>query len=264
MARTGKPAGTQLYERIVGTTAGAICLGLIIFLVVRNQPFADPTLALLTRVIVSLVAAVFGATLPGFLNLQWNAGGLGLRAGGALALFVLTFLVTPQVISPNGCVNGVQIGSDGKPTTQQTCGTPSQVADTVLDSLRKTRLALQEMQDAKVEGLGFFLDRYSSDPSAENWAPVPEAAGQVHDLLKKALAVVGQYQSYMKVELGETPRITEQLYGRLPLILKLEAQKDPPGAEDARASLEELGALNAAMQQELDALEQQVKARTTT
>jgi hypothetical protein len=52
----------------------------------------------MTRIILSLSVAVLGATVPGFLNVGWSAKGFAVRAGGALALFVLTFLLTPQVV----------------------------------------------------------------------------------------------------------------------------------------------------------------------
>jgi hypothetical protein len=47
---------------------------------------------------LSLSIAVLGATVPGFLNVGWSGRGLAIRAGGALALFVLTFLLTPQIV----------------------------------------------------------------------------------------------------------------------------------------------------------------------
>jgi hypothetical protein len=38
-----------------------------------------------------------GATIPGFLDMSWSGLGLAVRAGGALALFVLTFTYTPDL-----------------------------------------------------------------------------------------------------------------------------------------------------------------------
>jgi len=40
---------------------------------------------------------VLGATIPGFLQVDYNGQGMSIRAGGALALFVLTFFGTPHV-----------------------------------------------------------------------------------------------------------------------------------------------------------------------
>jgi hypothetical protein len=50
------------------------------------------------RIVLALAMAVFGATVPGFLNVGWRGGGLVVRAGGALALFVLTLVFTPTVL----------------------------------------------------------------------------------------------------------------------------------------------------------------------
>src|SRR5207244_1335958 len=73
-------------------------IGLSGYLIVRNEPFADANLVVVTRVILSLAVAVLGATVPGFLNIGWTGKGVVVRAGGALALFLLTYRVTPEVL----------------------------------------------------------------------------------------------------------------------------------------------------------------------
>jgi hypothetical protein len=71
--------------------------GLAVFLLVRNQPIADLKLFFILRLVLSFSAAAFGATIPGFLDLRWSGGGLIVRAGGALALFLLTYVYTPAL-----------------------------------------------------------------------------------------------------------------------------------------------------------------------
>src|SRR5882762_9860069 len=88
------------WERVTAAIAAATILLLVVFLVIRNQPFNDPNLVVLTRIVLSLAIAVFGATVPGFLNVDWSLNGMVVRAGGALALFVLSFIATPHVITP--------------------------------------------------------------------------------------------------------------------------------------------------------------------
>ena len=39
-----------------------------------------------------------GATIPGMLSVDFSKGGMAIRAGGALALFVITYLLTPAII----------------------------------------------------------------------------------------------------------------------------------------------------------------------
>jgi hypothetical protein len=90
------------WERVAAVLAAALILGLVAFLVVRNEPFADPNLVVLVRTILSLAVAVLGGTIPGFLRVGWTVRGAVVRAGGALALFALTFLFTPQVMPSLG------------------------------------------------------------------------------------------------------------------------------------------------------------------
>jgi hypothetical protein len=49
--------------------------------------------------------AILGASVPGFLHITWTGGGLIVRAGGSLALFVLTFVYTPNVLPIGGLGN---------------------------------------------------------------------------------------------------------------------------------------------------------------
>ena len=91
--------GATSFERIAATCAALVVVGLVVFLLIRNEPIADPRLFLALRVILSLGAAVLGATIPGFLEVGWTGSGLAIRAGGALALFLLTFLYTPDLVT---------------------------------------------------------------------------------------------------------------------------------------------------------------------
>lgn len=60
------------------------------------------------RVVIALAAASFGATVPGFLNVNLPVWGKGaIAAGGALALFVIIFNINPPEILPTN--NNVEI-----------------------------------------------------------------------------------------------------------------------------------------------------------
>jgi heme A synthase len=100
-ARSTNPASPQ-FDRIAATCAALIIVGLAVFLLVRNEKIADPQLFFVMRVVLSFSTAVLGATIPGFLEVGWSGRGLAIRAGGALALFVLTFLYTPDLITKQG------------------------------------------------------------------------------------------------------------------------------------------------------------------
>jgi hypothetical protein len=99
----------QSFDRIAVTVAALVIVGLAVFLLVRNQPIADPKLFFVFRVVLSLSAATLGASIPGFLNLRLSGGGLLVRAGGALALFVLTFVYTPDLVKDQDAGTGIQI-----------------------------------------------------------------------------------------------------------------------------------------------------------
>ena len=86
------------WEKAVGYGAAALVLGLVVYLVVRNEPFADPNLVVFTRIVLGVAVAALGATIPGFLHVDWAVKGVTIRAAGALALFVLAFLFTPAVV----------------------------------------------------------------------------------------------------------------------------------------------------------------------
>ena len=113
MRRTTINPPSPLFDRIAATGAALVIVGLAAFLLIRNQPIADPRLFLVLRVVVSFSAAALGATIPGFLELGWRGRGLAVRAGGALALFVLTFVNTPDLVTEQA-ERGPQIRQESK------------------------------------------------------------------------------------------------------------------------------------------------------
>lgn len=102
----------QVWEKILAFFSAGLILFTALFLVIRNKSFADPNLVVLMRTLVSFAVAVIGAVIPGFLNIDWSPKGATVRAGGALALFVLTFVMTPSVISSEDLSNTPETSSD--------------------------------------------------------------------------------------------------------------------------------------------------------
>ena len=47
------------------------------------------------RVLLSLGAADLGSIIPGFINFTGNIGEIAIRAGGAIALFLVVYLINP-------------------------------------------------------------------------------------------------------------------------------------------------------------------------
>ncbi len=89
----------QTWEKISVFAIIALIILTILFLIIRNQPFSDPNYAVMTRILISLCVSVLGALIPGFLSIDWSLKGTTIRAGGAMALFVLTYMYTPNVFS---------------------------------------------------------------------------------------------------------------------------------------------------------------------
>ncbi|MCE4058566.1 COR domain-containing protein [Pseudomonas sp. Au-Pse12] len=84
------------WEKIIVTFSLVLFLALFGYLLVRNTPI-DSSLMVAFRIVMSLLVAVFGATVPGYINVGFSAKGLTVRAAGAIALFVLTYVYTPGI-----------------------------------------------------------------------------------------------------------------------------------------------------------------------
>ena len=105
MAKAAASQANTQFDRVAAVCAALVILGLVVFLLIRNEEIADPRL--------SFGAAVLGATIPGFLAVGWSGSGLTVRAGGALALFVLTYLYTPDLVTKQGPGGQTTISAPG-------------------------------------------------------------------------------------------------------------------------------------------------------
>ena len=85
------------FERRVALFVAVAIVGTVLYLVVRNNPFADPNLVIVLRIVLSLACGVLGFSIPGFVEVQYNANGFAIRAFGAAALFVIAYFGTPHV-----------------------------------------------------------------------------------------------------------------------------------------------------------------------
>jgi hypothetical protein len=77
------------------------------------------------RIIMALAGAGFAATMPGFLDLRLKAGNeLGLRATGALGVFIILYFFSPAQLSVKRStdVNNVTLGNKS-PIMQDNSGT---------------------------------------------------------------------------------------------------------------------------------------------
>ena len=101
---TGMPAAQTdvympaLWERIVAAACAVVVLVVVLVTILRKEGFSDPNKVVLIRTVLSLSVAVIGAVIPGFLHVSIGGKGVAIRAGGALALFVVTFFFSPKVL----------------------------------------------------------------------------------------------------------------------------------------------------------------------
>lgn len=79
---------------IVLLSLGILLIGVgLVLALIRPNP--TPFQLWAFRVVMSLGAACLGSILPGFVELDGKLGELVIRAGGAIALFLLLYLVNP-------------------------------------------------------------------------------------------------------------------------------------------------------------------------
>lgn len=73
-----------------------VVLGLLLMLVL-SWKIPDPTDAQkgVWNFVLAVIAAVVGALVPGFFNIEGTVANLTIRAGGAIGLFVLVHLLKP-------------------------------------------------------------------------------------------------------------------------------------------------------------------------
>lgn len=91
-------------ETLLAFAFGVGFCALLAYAGLRDKPITDPGQFFLLRVLAALSAAGVGAVIPGMLNIQIGQGKLfAIRGAGALAVFVLIFLINPpELIRPPG------------------------------------------------------------------------------------------------------------------------------------------------------------------
>lgn len=104
---------TQPWEKVVGFFFGMIFLTLLLLI---NVLIPHPTITQYEtfKIVLALSAAGVGGILAGFISIEGTYNKLALRAGGALALFLIIFFLTPAVPQTPETVNQTIIGNDAK------------------------------------------------------------------------------------------------------------------------------------------------------
>ena len=86
-------------EKVIALIAAVYILALGTYIIVRGfegNEIDDRSFSIY-RTFLSLGVGVLGSTMPGFLNVKLDGPGFLIRAGGGMALFVLTFFFSPSL-----------------------------------------------------------------------------------------------------------------------------------------------------------------------
>jgi len=118
---------TTGFDRAAATFAALVIVGLVVFLLIRNETIADARLFFALRLVLSFGTAVLGASIPGFLNVTWSGGGWAVRAGGAMALFVLTYVYTPDLVTAQNQGGTVTINAPGGVAAKEITNSPIKI-----------------------------------------------------------------------------------------------------------------------------------------
>lgn len=104
---------TQQWEKVAGFSFGVVFVTLLLVINVLI-PHPSITQHETFRIILALSAAGVGGILTGFVHIEGTFNKLAVRAGGALALFLIVFFLTPPAPQAPETVNQTIIGNDAK------------------------------------------------------------------------------------------------------------------------------------------------------
>ncbi len=98
--RSAQPAPTHRLELGLAFAFGCVALGAVVWLAFRAETLSEQQFEIL-RIVLALAGGGVGAVIPGFLDVSMKAGAkLALRAGGALAVFVVLYFWSPAHWQP--------------------------------------------------------------------------------------------------------------------------------------------------------------------
>ena len=103
---------TTILEKILGFSFGVVFISVLLGLNVLI-PNPSPTQHEAFKIILALAAAGIGGILAGFIQVKGTFGKLALRAGGALALFLVVYLISPAGPKPDNSINQTIYGDHG-------------------------------------------------------------------------------------------------------------------------------------------------------
>jgi hypothetical protein len=119
--RGSRQALQQTWEKIAGFTFGVMFVAAMLVLAIA---FPQPTSFQyeVFRIVLAIACGGVAAVIPGFLAINMDVKGLVIRAGGALAVFLLVYFfspaklvspeIDPSIVSMHQRLEGLQTGGD--------------------------------------------------------------------------------------------------------------------------------------------------------
>jgi hypothetical protein len=99
-----QPQPTRRLEIFLAFIFGALAIAAVLWLAFRPQLLTEQQFEIL-RIVLALAGGGVGAIIPGFLDLRVTTGTkVALRAGGALAVFVVLYFWSPAHWAPSSAV----------------------------------------------------------------------------------------------------------------------------------------------------------------
>jgi len=100
-SRFAQPPPTRQLELVLAFVFGCVALAAVLWLAFRAETLSEQQFEIL-RIVLALAGGGVGAVIPGFLDLSVKASTkLALRAGGALAVFVVLYFWSPAHWAPS-------------------------------------------------------------------------------------------------------------------------------------------------------------------
>ncbi len=87
---------------IIWASSSGIAFAITLLVLAVRFPRPTPFQLLVFRSVLALSAGSMAAAIPGFLQVEANAVGIAIRAGGALAVFLLVYRVNPAQLIQDG------------------------------------------------------------------------------------------------------------------------------------------------------------------
>ena len=99
--RSAEPQPTRRLEMGLAFAFGCVALAVVLWLAFRAETLNEQQFEIL-RIVLALAGGGVGAVIPGFLDVSVKASTkLALRAGGALAVFVVLYFWSPAHWQPS-------------------------------------------------------------------------------------------------------------------------------------------------------------------